>query len=341
MRPQVLAGLLLLLARPLGAQTAEQLLTQAREAFENLDFERAAQLFTQVLDVSSGAAEAQRDTAQLYLGVSYEFAGQRANAVSAFRSLVRSNPCAPTPSQFGASVTAAFVEARGSVFAVGVCEIPLQRLARGDTAAFRVAVTQRALVRAVLQDSAGGTVADLGEQEALGISQLRWSQLPDPTTFGTLPVRYSLLVQARAQRGTEIAERSVPILIHAPPADTVAHPPEPPDSAFRPERRPAGPIAADLVKGLGVGAATAIASAAFAHGSLKGEAGKGLAVGVAVSLGGFVSFLVGNGRRDLPENRAHNLQLRGRWTAARDSAIAVNRERLSRRPLVVGPAEPR
>lgn len=325
------------LAGSLIAQTASERLIQARSAFDNLDFEEAARLYTLVLDITSGATEAERDTAQLYLGVAYEYAGQRANALSAFRAFVRDNPCATTPQEFGAGVTASFVEARGGVFAVGLCELMRQELTAGAGAVFRIAATRPAIVRVLLRDSGGETVADLGEQQAAGMSQVRWATAPDLTRFSVQPARYDLIIRARAQQGGETDERLVGVLVRATPVDTAPHPLPLPDSLFRPEQRPAGAALGDLAKGVGFGVAIAAASTALAYKSLKGESGKGLAVGAAVSVAGVIAFASGTARRDIVENRAYNQELSRRWAVQRDSVVSANRRRLLERTIVIEP----
>ncbi|MBI3983246.1 MAG: hypothetical protein HY337_10050 [Gemmatimonadetes bacterium] len=323
------------------AQGAEQLLAQARQAFENIDFEQAARLFTRVLDVASGATASQRDTAQLYLGVSYEYAGQRANAVSALRSLIRSSPCTPTPEQFGSGVTAAFIEAQGGVFAVGACDVPRQEATRETGAVFRIAATRPAFVRALLADSAGRTVADLGEVDAAGVTLLRWTDLPDPSGLPQQPARHQLIIRGRAAQGTETDERSVAITLSALPADTLVSPPAPATADFRPEQRPMGPALGDLGKGIAVGVAAVAASSALAYKTLQGETVKAVAVGGAISLAGFAAFVSGSGQRTIVENRDYNAALRLGWEARRDSVVAVNRERRANRPIVIEPVETR
>lgn len=336
MRPIALA-LALFLPLALHAQTPAELLNQARQAFDNLEFEQAARWYTRALDISAGATGAERDTAQLYLAVSYEYAGQRPNALSAFRALVRDRPCAQTPEQFGAGVTSAFVEARAGVFAAGLCEMRRQQLAPGSTAAFRVAATRPAMVRMLLRDSAGQTVADFGEQPVAGIAQVQWRNLPDPGRFGERPARYELVVRARAQQGAETDERFVLLLAHAPAVDTLPHPPPIADSAFRPELTSMGPVVGDFAKGLGIAVALAATTAALSYQTLKGETGKALAVGGAISFASVVGLATGSRKREIPGSRAHNAELRRAWEASRDSVMATNRQRLLSRPLVLEP----
>lgn len=327
--------------KPLPGQTADQLLTQARQAFQNIDFEQAARLFTRVLDAAVGATAAQRDTAQLYLGVSYEYAGQRANALSAFRALVRSSPCTPSPEQYGAGVTAAYVEAQGGVFATGVCEIRRQEVTRETGVTFQVTTTRPAVVRALLLDSAGRSVADLGEVDATGAASLRWTALPDPSELPASPTRHQLVIRARATQGTETDERAFRVTVYAPPADTADHPPAPNPTEFRPEQRPLGPALGDFGKAVAVGAAAVLASSVIADKSLAGETGKALVVGGAISFAGFVALVKGSNQRNLSENIQFNAELRRAWETKRDSVAAVNRDRRTNRRIVIEPAAER
>ena len=322
---------------PLSAQAAEQLLTQGRQAFENLDFEQAARLLTRVLDVAAGATTAQRDTAQLYLGVSYEYAGQRANAVSAFRAFIRSSPCAATPEQYGAGVAAAYVEAQGGLFAAAVCEVRQQEVTRETGLVLRVAATRPAFVRALMLDGQGRSVADLGEVEVTGVTTARWRELPDPAAFPAEPSRFQLLIRSRAVQGPETDERTVPVEVHAPLADTLVHPSAPAATDYRPERRPVGPALGDLGKGVAIGVGVVAASTALASKSLAGESTKALAVGGAISFAGLAAFITGLGKRDIPENRTFNAELQRTWEAQRDSVAMTNRARRSNRPILIGP----
>ncbi len=340
-RAAALAWILALAPATAGAQAAEQLLAQGRRAFDNLDFEQAARLFTRVLDVAAGATASQRDTAQLYLGVSYEYAGQRPNAVSAFRALVRSGPCVPTPEQYGAGVAAAFIEAQGGVFAVGPCELRRQEATRETGVVFRIAATRPALVRALLADSTSRTVADLGEVEASGVTTLRWLDLPNPSDLPQNPTRHQLVLRARATQGGETDERVIPIMLSVPAVDTLTLPPPPAATDFRPEQRPLGPALGDLGKGLGVAAATVAAASVLAYQSLEGEAVKAMGVGGVIGLAGFVAFVTGSGRRTIAENRDYNAALTRAWESRRDSVTTVNRSLRASRPIVIEPMERR
>lgn len=340
-RPVALAWILLLSPATTHAQAAEQLLTQGRQAFDNLDFEQAARLFTRVLDVASGATSSERDTAQLYLGVSYEYAGQRSNAVSAFRALIRTNPCLPTPEQYGAGVTAAYVEAQGGVFAVGPCELRRQEATRETGAVFRIAATRPAFVRALLADSTGRPLADLGEVEASGIAQLRWSDLPDPSALPPQRARYQLVLRARAAQGGETDERVLPIMLSVPSVDTTPLPPPPGARDFRPEQRSIAPAVGDLAKGLGVGIVAVAASSVLAYQTLGSETTKAIGVGGVISVAGFVAFITGSGRRTIEENREYNAALRRAWESQRDSIVATNQSRRANRPIVIEPGEVR
>lgn len=337
MRRSLLIGLALMLPAASRAQTAGQLLVQARSAFENLDFEQAARLYTRVLDPAARATIAQRDSAQLYLAVSYQYGGQRENALSAFRTFIRGTPCAPTPDQFGASVTAVFVEARSELFAASLCGLATQRLARGDTAAFRVVVTQPAAVRLLLQDSSGRTVADLGEHQVEGLSVVYWA-VGDPGRYPAHPTRHVLVIEGRARQGTATDRRTAEVSLQVPPVDTIATPPPPDRRQFLPERRTKGPALGDLGKGLLMGSGVA-AAGALAYGSLKGELKKAVIVGGVVSVTGFAAFIKGTSRLGIPENVERNRRLEAQWRVRRDSVAAENRTRVAGRVLVIAPVE--
>ena len=236
------------------AQTAEQLLQEAQNAFQSLEFEQAALRYDLVLRAGAGATRAQRDTAQLYLGISYEYADQQEDALASFRALARSNPCAPAPQEFGASVTRLFNEARRSVVAVGLCDFQAQRFWTGDSIALNIAVTRTSLVLVLLQDSAGGTVAQLDMDLPEGNSTVHWATPLDPTSLTERPTQFSLLLQAQDQNGPAIGQDSVPILIYASPIDTLRHPPPLRESEFLAELRPMSSAYGDLGKGLFVGA---------------------------------------------------------------------------------------
>jgi hypothetical protein len=323
---------------PARAQTPDSLLAQARAAFDNLDFEQAARLYTRVLELGVGATRPQRDTAQLYLGASFEFAGQRVNALAAFRTFIRASPCAPTPQVFGGNVVTAFIEARLQVFAAAVCTLREQRLAAGDSLTLRVVATRPAVVEVALQDGAGRVLGTLGQAPLEeGFAEVRLGPVPDPATFGPEPARYTLLLRAREREGAESDQRLVPVTLRAPPPDTLAHPLPPADSLFRPEVRTTG-AAADLGKTLLVAVAAVAIPTTVGHRSLRGDTPKAAVVAGAISLTGVVAFARGQARRDIPENRAYNEELRQRWQRELDEARAENRRRLDARRLVIAPA---
>jgi hypothetical protein len=326
---------------PAQAQTAEQLLVQARSAFDNLDFEAAARLYLRALDISVSPTREQRDTAQLYLGVSYEYAGQRVNSTSAFRVFIRDNPCAPTPEVFGPGVTQAYVEARSGLFAAGLCALVPQRLATGDTAVFRVAATRAVLVRLLLRDAAGAVVLDFGDRTATGVQDVRWTLGASPSAFGAEPRDMTLVMEARERDGGATDQRTYPVRVHAPSVDTLAHPLAPSQSLLRPERRPMGAATGDLVKGLAFGAGAAVAATTLAHKSLGGETVKAAAIGGTMSLVGVIGFFKASAGRDIPENRAFNEGLRRTWRAAADSVMAENRRRLATQVLIIEPSDGR
>ena len=319
----------------LNAQTAEELLTQARTAFENLEFEAAARLYARVLNVGAGATRAQRDTAQLYLGVSYEFAGQRDNTLSAFRALIRDNPCASTPEDFGGSVRAAFIEAMSQIFAASFCGFFSLRLAPSDTAEFTLAVTRPATVRVLLLDSSGAAAADFGEQDADGVSLVRWSTIPELSRFPSDTTRYDLVIDARERQGTGTDRRSIPVAVHVPGADTIPHPHPLADSLFRPERRPASRAWTDLAGGLLIGAGTAAAAAGLSYTDLGGEVRKAVVVGGTISVAGAIAFVRGITGRTMPENVSYNAQLRQEWQDSLALVVTANESRRLGQVLVI------
>ena len=325
---------LLLVPTSLGAQTADELLRQASAAFENLEFEAAATLYARVLNVGAGATRMQRDTAQLYLGVSYEFAGQRNNTLSSFRALITDDPCAPTPEDFGGSVRAAFVEAMSQVFAASFCEFFALRLAPGDAAEFSLAVTRPASVRVLLTDSSGVEIADLGEQNADGVSLVRWSTIPDLSRFPADPTPYDLVIDARERQGSGTDRRSIQVAVHVPHVDTVPHPLPLADSVFRPETRSVGQAWSDLAKGLFFGAGTAAAAFGLSYTTLGGEVGKAAAIGGVISLAGVIAFVNGSTGRTIHENVDHNVRLRRQWQDNLIRVIAENETRRAGRVLV-------
>ena len=328
----------LLVPRVAQAQTPEELLTRARAAFENLDFETAIRDYQRVLDISIAATRQLRDTAQLYLAVSYEFAGQRDNTLRTFRTLIRENPCTITPEEFGGSVSAAFVEARGGVFAAGLCVIQAQRLERDDSVRLTVATTRTAELHVYLHDATGAMVLDLGRHTVTGIANIARRVDPNPMAFPAAPAAHTLVIEAEESQGTGTDARTTIVLAHIPPPDTLTHPEPIPDSAFLPEERSAGSAWGDLAKGLGIGVGVTAVTAGLAYASLEAEPAKVVAIGGTISLVGFVAFFKGSADRAIPENQAQNERRRRQWLEDRARVISENATRGRARYLVIEPA---
>ncbi len=329
-----------LLAFPLVASAQSntaQILRDAQEAFQNLEFETAARFYNLVLSAGANATRVQRDTAQLYLGVSYEYASQRDDALSAFRAFVRANPCTPAPQAFGASVSEAFNQARGDVMAVGLCSFDEQRIATGETLSLNVAVTRTSSVSIVLRDLDGETVSQMMMPELNeGVSPVAWTGQLDPDAFSVRPTEYALVLTARDRNRTATGSDSVPVLIHVTPVDTLRHPMPLNEADFLLEERPMSAAYGDLGKGLFIGAGVAAASL-LSYSSLSGELGKAVAIGGAVSVAGIVALVKGSSNRTISEAQQQNESLRTEWEVRRDSVANVNRDRLASRQLVIAP----
>lgn len=318
------------------AQNAGQLLRDAQNAFQGLEFEQAARFYALALGEDAGATQAQRDTAQLYLGVSYEYAGQREDALSAFRTFVRTNPCAATPQAFGGSVVSAFDEAKNTVMAVGLCDLQEQEFEASDSISLNISVTREALVLLVLRDADGSTVGQSGNEMAEGNSTILWPLPVAAEALSDRPRQFSLILRARDQNGAT-GQDSVPVLISASVVDTLDHPSPLFESDFLLEIRPVSSASGDLGKGLLIGAGIA-ATSLLTYSSLGGEFAKAVGVGGAVSLAGIVALVRGTTSRVISENRQHNAALRSTWEAQRDSVLEVNRSRLATRQFVITPA---
>lgn len=313
---------------------ADQLLREALDAFQNLEFEQAARLYNLVLAPGARATKTQRDTAQLYLGVSYEYAEQREDALSAFSEFIRANACAPAPQAFGASVTAVFNQSRRGLVAVGLCELKEQQVTTDDTLLFTVAVTRASLLSIVFRDSGGETVAQMMAELDDGNSTITWANPFDPSDFSERPTELTLLLRARDQAGTATGLDSVPVRMYASSVDTLTHPLPLTGSDLLPELRTMNAAYGDLGKGLAVGVGVAAASM-LSYSSLSGEYAKAVAVGGAVSITGIVAFIKGGGNRTIAENQLHNENVRASWEARRDSIVGLNQARLAGRSLVI------
>ncbi len=319
------------------AQNAERLLQEAQNAFQGLEFEQAAQLYALALSEGAGATRAQRDTAQLYLGISHEYADQEEDALAAFRMFVRSNPCAATPQEFGASVVGAFDEARNTVMAVGLCDLQEQRFEANDSISLNISVTRASLVLILLQDASGSTVSQSGNDLPEGNSTIRWPTPVDAASLTDRPTQFSLLLRARDQNGTATGQDSVPVVLYASAVDTLPHPLPLLESDFLVEMRPISSAYGDVGKGLLIGAGIA-ATSLLTYSSLGGESAKAVGVGGAVSLAGIVALVRGGSNRGISDNQLHNATLRSTWEARRDSVVEANRSLLVARELVIAPA---
>jgi hypothetical protein len=124
-----LAVLAVLLAAPLQAQTggASDVMARAISAYQDLEFDEAANLLRRVLAAPSAneLADSTRARALTYLGAAEHYRGNADSAMAAFRRLVALAPHqAPDTLIFPPEVTRLYERVRGSMTAVAVQPTP-------------------------------------------------------------------------------------------------------------------------------------------------------------------------------------------------------------------------
>jgi hypothetical protein len=322
----------------LPAQDAATLLQAGIQAYQNLEFDRAAGYLQRALEAGS-ITVTERTSALAYLGATEIFRGRPDSGRAVFRGLVRFAPRYRIDRLvFPPEVTTSFEAARRAT-PVAAVELPDSTAFRAGESGLPVDLFASTYLQAHVDVVRGdGTPVRALYAGPVGDSlRTEW----DGMTAGGSAVpagRYVLLVTSTDTAGVTGRIVRVPLDIAVTLPDTMAYPGPPPDSVLLPERTTAGPGLQALVGGLVLGTAVALLPNAVAPDASLSAARFG--VGAAVSLAGFAGFLTSRPGREIPENVAANERVRAAWEAQRQVVASENAARLRRAWLSVRAGTP-
>ncbi|MGH7608190.1 MAG: hypothetical protein ACREME_12715, partial [Gemmatimonadales bacterium] len=167
--------------------------------------------------------------------------------------------------------------------------------------------------------------------------ELRWNGLD---RAGAAPPEgsYTLIVTPVGRDRRAGWALRLPLDVARPAVDTVALPPPPADSRYRPEQRTTRRGWRALAPGLLAGAAIVVLPDLVASGERASNAR--LLIGGAVTVAGVAAFLTQRPGRAIPANRAYNRALRERWQRDVADIARRNAERVRQSPLIVRAGAP-
>lgn len=326
------------------AQTGPQLVDQGVSAYERLELNAALQALSRALALRGRRVLADRDRvrALTYLGAAELLRDNRTAAVAAFRDLVILAPRArPNPQRFPTAVQRVYDEVRETTKATAI-DVPAQAgiVARNESYPIRIYASSFHTVQALVVDGDGNPVDTLVVGPVRDSLTILWDALSGAGRPVT-PGRYAVIVHSSVSPAAVLRSVRVPLTIRRGPADTLPHPPEPPDSVFLPERTggtsPARIVLPALLAGAAVVALPSLVGAADDPSAAQ------FAVGAGLTLGGVATYLIGGRGRPIPENAARNDATRSAWERQLAQVVRENRRRREVPRLVIesGPPERR
>ena len=331
MRPSGLRWAVLGLAlfpAALEAQGAGPDLTVAgAQAYQNLEFDRAATLLTRALvDTASGLSHVQRARALSYLAAANLFGGHRDRAAAACRQLVELDPSIrPDSLVFPPAVLAVYDEARRATPVVGI-EVPMRQVVRPAESVpmVRLFATVPQTVDVSLRRADGTVRTSLYSGPIADSLHVPWNgrdargQVPDDSTLW-------LRVASRAYAGgPETRVVVVPLHLRVQSPDTLAWPLFSQDSLL-PERSAGGARLGPLLVGSLLSGAT-MALPELISGRADGTPGR-YVVAAALGVTGVVGLLAARRGRVLPANIQANAVRRRAWQDAVAAVRAANGRR--------------
>lgn len=322
---------------PLGAQSADDLLAQGIRAYEQREYDGGAWLLRRALTIQgSGALSAAASSrALIYLAATELQRNQRDSAVAAARRLQALDPrYRPDERIFSPQVVALFQETRRTGPTIAI------RPVGGDETSFRPgngALTLRitapgpAEVSAILTGPDGRAIRTLFAGPVRDSVDLRWNGLDLAGNVGA-PGRYTVTVAPAGRDRRAGWSLRLPLDVSRN-VDTVALPPPPPDSLYRPERANYNQAWRSLAPGLLAGAAIVVLPGIVANGEDASSAR--LLIGGTVTVAGLAAFMSQRPGRTINANSAHNRTLQERWRRDVADITRRNAERVRQSPLVI------
>ena len=339
-------GLMAGVVRPARAQSAADLLARGVRATHELEFDSAASWLRQAIARPAPAAleGADRSRALWYLGATEFFRDRRDSAVAVFRRLIVADPrYRPDVIAFPPEVTSLFNEARLGTRAAAVA-VPTHTeiAAAGDRLAVRLygsSLHDVAVVIARYFGGSGGLAIRTLYNGALGDSlEVLWDgrdSLGVPADSG----QYVLRVTSRDAGGRPTSTVEVLLQVSNTRRDTLPMPPPIAPSQLRPEATRSGGGGRALLVGLVTAGAAVALPSLIAPDAEASSARYGVAVVAAGA--GIVGLLRAGKARPIPENVAHNQQLRTAWQRQADQVHAENEQRRRDARLVIDAGPPR
>ena len=335
-----LALLLLFAAQPAAAQTAtpRELLARGLQAYQDLDFEAAANLIRTAAGAGAldGLPEQRQAEALTYLGAADRFLGNVDSTFAVFRTIVARFPLYRIDELvFPPEVSSLFTVVRRRTPSVAV-RLPAQSRLEFEPGQGRLSVwifpsTTHDLVAEVVT-GAGDPVRSVYTGPVGDSLELRWDGR-DATGTVVVSGAYTLNVQSRGASGRVERLVQIPLDVEALPVDTLLLPGPPADSLYVPERR-AGTQGYEALLG-GVLAGTAVAVLPSILSSDAKPSGARFAVGAAISAGGILGFFRRRPGAVLVDNVAFNESIRQAWRDSVDVVTQLNVDRRRTPALVI------
>ena len=331
----------LLLPRLAQGQSASTLLEQGIRAYSIREYDGGAWLLRRALNVQGGdgltRAEATRGL--MYLAATELARNQRDSALSAARRLMVIDPkYRPEDGTFPPQAVALLQEARRNAPSVGIRAVGDSEIRPGvDGFTVRLNATGPQEVSAAVTGPDGKIIRTLYQGTVRDSIDVRWNGLDiggNPAAAG----RYSVLVvpTARERRGSWTLR--MPLEVSKPSIDTMALPPEPPDSLFRPERGDYRTAWRSLAPGVLAGLAIVIVPKLVASDDRPSNAR--LIVGGTVTAASIAAFFAHRPGRPIPENTEYNRNLRETWRRNAADVTRRNADRQRQARLVIHAGAP-
>ena len=355
MRRLTMALVVLLLPAVVAAQGADESITKAVTAYENLEVERALNLFQQIVSPTSPfpVTEAQRVIAYKYMGAALATLGKSDSAVTFFQAAISRDPFTDLdPTKFIDKERAAFEAARKSVFRVAV-RVDRDSIVAGATKpiVFHAVTTHTGQLKVSLERTDGAAVSGpnifplFTAEDVDGVRDVPWNaQFAGQSIAAGF---YDLVVSGQStQQGKpgETATRFRPDSARVGIEIRWIHEPLEEDlralhaDELLPTMAPASAAWTDLAKGFAVAAAAYGFSNAFGNASkVNGTVGNAAIAAGAGAVVGIISFISRTNNRAIPENVTENARRQAAWRQENDNRIARNQARLDAKIVLLIP----
>jgi hypothetical protein len=341
-------------ARVARGQSAAQLIADARQQIDNLNWDSASVVLQRALQ--RRPSEAERVRVFTLLGITQLSRDDRVGARSAFEQALRLDASlrVDTLAELHTDVRLVFGEARAALgitdapraapaaapFAVGV-DVPADTTLPAIGGRLRIVTRPSYRARVVVAISAADAPTVLFWSDTAtvgGVGTRAWDlRVRDGSLVA--PGRYSLRATATDSIGQVAPTIERILVISRIATDTTPLPAPLAESAFAPEsRRLALGSPSGLLVGLLFGAAAAFLPSGLGRTELDGRASSdetALAVGGTIAVAGVVAFLAGHRVQSIPENIQRNRELRERDAATRAAIVHANARAVQSAPVRV------